>query len=55
MYQQYFARLSSTLGIELENLVYYKDETHYFVMTIKKRSLLARGVLREVSLLVPDL
>ncbi|KAL5968197.1 F-actin]-monooxygenase MICAL3 [Taenia solium] len=43
--QPYFAQISKTLGIELENLVYYKDETHYIVMTIKKKSLLAKGVL----------
>nr|CDS18985.1 protein MICAL 3 [Echinococcus granulosus] len=43
--QPYFAQISKTLGIELENLVYYKDETHYIVMTIKKRSLLTKGVL----------
>ncbi|VDM18212.1 unnamed protein product [Hydatigera taeniaeformis] len=45
--QPYFAQISKTLGIELENLVYYKDETHYIVMTIKKRSLLNKGVLIE--------
>jgi hypothetical protein len=32
-------------GIDLENICYYKDDTHYFVMTAKKASLLARGVL----------
>lgn len=47
--QQYFSRITSTLGIELENLVYYKDETHYFVMTVKKKSLLAKNILKEVS------
>lgn len=35
-------------GIKLENIVYYKDETHYFVMTAGKASLLKRGALREV-------
>ena len=33
------------LGIALENIVYYKDETHYFVMTAKKQSLLDKGVI----------
>ncbi|KAL7058740.1 hypothetical protein AAHC03_013686 [Spirometra sp. Aus1] len=47
--QQYFSLLSKTLGIELENLVYYKDETHYFVMTAKKHSLLSKGVLKKAS------
>jgi len=31
----------------LENLVFYRDETHYFVMTAKKESLLEKGVLKE--------
>lgn len=32
-------------GIDLENIVYYKDETHYFVMTAKKHSLIDKGVI----------
>lgn len=36
-------------GIDLENIVYYKDDTHYFVMTAKKHSLLDKGVLLNVS------
>jgi len=36
-------------GIDLENIVYYKDNTHYFVMTAKKQSLLEKGVIRNVS------
>lgn len=35
-------------GIDLENIVYYKDETHYFVMTAKKKSLLKKGVIKQV-------
>ena len=35
--------LSSVAGIDLENIVYYKDDTHYFVMTAKKQSLLDKG------------
>ncbi|KAK3535611.1 hypothetical protein QTP70_017798, partial [Hemibagrus guttatus] len=31
--------------IDLENIVYYKDNTHYFVMTAKKQSLLDKGVI----------
>ncbi|VDP72193.1 unnamed protein product [Echinostoma caproni] len=57
--QQFFARLAADTGIDLENIVYYKDETHYFVMTAKKHSLLAKGVLKQDredsnSLLSPD-
>ena len=47
-HQEFFNNLRDRLGIELENLVYYKDETHYFVMTTKKQSLLARKVLKQV-------
>lgn len=46
--QQMFKDMSKELGIDLENIVYFKDESHYFVMTAKKQSLLNRGVLREV-------
>ena len=48
--QDFFNNLYEELGIALENIVYYKDETHYFVMTTKKHSLLDRGVLKEVRL-----
>lgn len=37
------------LGIDLENIVYYKDDTHYFVMTAKKQSLLEKGVILQVT------
>ena len=40
-----FASLLEQTGLDLENICYYKDDTHYFVMTAKKSSLLARGVL----------
>lgn len=36
-------------GIDLENIVYYRDNTHYFVMTAKKQSLLDKGVIINVS------
>ena len=49
--QNFFDDLSSKFGIELENIVYYKDETHYFVMTAKKSSLLLKGVLKKVCTL----
>ncbi|XP_055597673.1 F-actin-monooxygenase Mical isoform X2 [Uranotaenia lowii] len=43
--QSFFKQLYQTTGIDLENIVYYKDETHYFVMTAKKHSLLDKGVI----------
>ena len=49
--QAFFNKLAKDHGIELENIVYYKDETHYFVMTAKKSSLLAKGVLLKVRVL----
>ena len=49
--QEFFNNLKLTCGVELENFVYYKDETHYFVMTVKKKSLLSKGILKQVSLL----
>ncbi|KAL5010476.1 hypothetical protein ScPMuIL_012781 [Solemya velum] len=44
--QKFFKDLHETTGIDLENIVYYKDDTHYFVMTAKKQSLLEKGVLK---------
>ncbi|CAL8353350.1 unnamed protein product [Merluccius merluccius] len=43
--QKFFLDLKDKTGIDLENIVYYKDKTHYFVMTAKKQSLLDKGVL----------
>ncbi|XP_050361307.1 F-actin-monooxygenase Mical isoform X3 [Nymphalis io] len=43
--QKFFKDLYEETGIDLENIVYYKDDTHYFVMTAKKHSLLDKGVL----------
>ncbi|XP_017169310.1 F-actin-monooxygenase MICAL1 isoform X5 [Mus musculus] len=45
--QKFFQSLLKATGIDLENIVYYKDETHYFVMTAKKQCLLRLGVLRQ--------
>lgn len=47
--QQFFQDMDDAMGIALENIVYYKDETHYFVMTPKKQSLLEKGVLYQVK------
>ena len=49
---QFFDELYQRSGVRLENFVYYKNETHYFVMTAVKSSLLARGVLLMVSCLL---
>ncbi|XP_043979607.1 protein-methionine sulfoxide oxidase mical2b isoform X3 [Gambusia affinis] len=43
--QKFFLELKEETGIDLENIVYYKDKTHYFVMTAKKQSLLDKGVI----------
>uniref|UniRef100_A0A671UFF9 Molecule interacting with CasL protein 1 n=1 Tax=Sparus aurata TaxID=8175 RepID=A0A671UFF9_SPAAU len=45
--QKFFQDLLTETGIDLENIVYYKDETHYFVMTAKKKSLLKKGVIKQ--------
>ncbi|NWJ05875.1 MICA3 monooxygenase, partial [Crypturellus undulatus] len=57
--QSFFQNLYNKTGIDLENIVYYKDDTHYFVMTAKKQSLLKMGVILQdktdtESLLAPD-
>ncbi|KAI6653684.1 Protein-methionine sulfoxide oxidase MICAL3-like [Oopsacas minuta] len=46
-HQDWFKKLSKEHGIDLENIVYYKDETHYYVMTAKRQSLIKKGVLRK--------
>ncbi|XP_041638774.1 F-actin-monooxygenase MICAL2-like isoform X2 [Cheilinus undulatus] len=43
--QKFFLDLKEETGVDLENIVYYKDNTHYFVMTAKKQSLLDKGVV----------
>ncbi|KFD71045.1 hypothetical protein M514_02619 [Trichuris suis] len=54
--QQFFREMREATGIDLENIVYYKDETHYFVMTAKKQSLLDKGVIlkdfEDISMLL---
>ncbi|KAK5642466.1 hypothetical protein RI129_008633 [Pyrocoelia pectoralis] len=57
--QKFFKELNAETGIDLENIVYYKDDTHYFVMTAKKLSLIEKGVILQdypdtVRLLSPD-
>lgn len=48
--QEFFHELSKKTGIDLENILYYRDETHYFVMTAKKKSLIATGVIKQVRM-----
>lgn len=50
--QKFFKELYRETGIDLENIVYYKDDTHYFVMTAKKQSLLDKGVILKVIIIV---
>jgi len=45
--QEFFKKMNEEAGVDLENLVYYKSDTHYFVMTALKGSLLKMGVLKE--------
>ncbi|KAK9526025.1 hypothetical protein VZT92_016684 [Zoarces viviparus] len=45
--QRFFQELRQETGIDLENIVYYKDDTHYFVMTAKKQSLLEKRVIKQ--------
>jgi len=53
--QEWFDTLKEKSGVDLENLVYYKDETHYFVMTAKKQSLFDAGVLKSECGSIVDL
>ncbi|XP_056640535.1 F-actin-monooxygenase Mical isoform X3 [Diorhabda sublineata] len=45
--QKFFKDLQAATRIDLENIVYYKDDTHYFVMTAKKHSLIEKGVIKQ--------
>nr|XP_019590530.1 PREDICTED: protein-methionine sulfoxide oxidase MICAL1 [Rhinolophus sinicus] len=50
--QSFFQSLLKATGIDLENIVYYKDDTHYFVMTAKKQCLLRLGDWPETDRLL---
>jgi hypothetical protein len=56
--QKWFKDLLRETGIQLENICYYRDETHYYVMTATKQSLLSRKVLikdlNETNLLLDE-
>ncbi|ETI51649.1 hypothetical protein F443_05009 [Phytophthora nicotianae P1569] len=43
--QQMFAKMRE-IGVDLENIVYYRGEMHYIVMTPKRQSLLEQKVLK---------
>lgn len=45
--QAFFKDMKRETGVDLENIVYYKDATHYFVMCAKKQSLLEKGVIKQ--------
>lgn len=45
--QKFFLDLRHDTNIDLENIVYYKDDTHYFVMTAKRQSLIDKGVIKN--------
>jgi len=51
----FFKEIQDKFNISLENLVYYKGETHYFVMTIKKNSLIDRNVFKEIRTQISEL
>lgn len=44
--QQMFAKMRE-IGVDLENIVYYRGEMHYLVMTPKRQNLLEQKVLKE--------
>jgi len=54
-HQAYFKEIQDKFKVILENLVYYQGETHYFVMTIKKNSLIERNVFKEVKPQISEL
>ena len=45
--QEFFKTLLHENNIRLENIVYYQNDTHYFVMTAMKDSLLQKGVILD--------
>ena len=48
-HQDFFKDLEKEKNIALENIVYYRGDTHYFVMTALRNSLIERGVILEDS------
>ncbi len=48
-HQDFFKSMNEEVGIDLENIVYYRGETHYFVMTALRKSLIEKGVILSDS------
>lgn len=48
-HQQFFKDMLQECRIDLENIVYYRGETHYFVMTALRSSLIEKGVILRDS------
>jgi threonine dehydrogenase-like Zn-dependent dehydrogenase len=44
-HMDFFKGMKTTHNIDLENIVYYRGNTHYFVMTALRSSLIERGVI----------
>jgi len=53
--QEKFKNLQEKHSIQLENCVYYRDETHYFVCTVPKEILLELGVFKSDAGSYPEL
>merc|ERR1712137_765738 len=47
MMKDWFEELEKNTGISLENCVYYRDETHYFVCTIPKENLVKMKIIHK--------
>ena len=43
-----FSELKAKTGMEFENFVYFRDETHYFITTAKKKSIIDKGIVKRV-------
>eukprot|EP00095_Tigriopus_kingsejongensis_P000377 snap_masked-scaffold1811_size27320-processed-gene-0.0 protein:Tk00377 transcript:snap_masked-scaffold1811_size27320-processed-gene-0.0-mRNA-1 annotation:"hypothetical protein D910_10638" len=48
-HQQFFKDMMQECRIDLENIVYYRGDTHYFVMTALRSSLIEKGVILRDS------
>jgi hypothetical protein len=45
--QELFQSLQDQFGINLENLVYYRGDTHYLVMTPKRDCIISKGIVNQ--------
>ena len=43
-----FSELKDKSGLEFENFVYFRDESHYFIMTARKKSVVEAGIVKKV-------